>query len=269
MASISFPANPVDGTRLNGYVYDDTLGVWNREPLISTSRILNFSSLVEPADGSILVYDYSTKKWKPELSFVEVGQMFAFAGNNVPDGYLLCDGQNVSRTLYSALFSTIGTTYGSGDGSQTFSLPNLSGRVPIQHNSADSDFNPLGKTAGAKTVTLVTAELPSHTHTQLPHNHIQNQHNHTQDAHNHSFNIQFYPTGWEAGGYGTGYYGSFRGRAMTTNSYSGLGTDARQPAIQNKTATNQNTTATNNNEGGGQGHNNLQPYIVLKYIIKT
>ena len=51
--------------------------------------------------------------------------MAAFAGNTLPDGWLACDGTAVSRTTYANLFSKIGTTYGSGDGSATFTLPNL------------------------------------------------------------------------------------------------------------------------------------------------
>lgn len=53
------------------------------------------------------------------------GMIFAFAGNTLPDGYLLCDGSQVSRTTYNKLFDVIGTTYGEGDGSATFNLPNL------------------------------------------------------------------------------------------------------------------------------------------------
>ena len=53
------------------------------------------------------------------------GMIFAFAGNTLPDGYLLCDGSQVSRTTYEKLFDVIGTTYGAGDGSTTFNLPNL------------------------------------------------------------------------------------------------------------------------------------------------
>ena len=57
--------------------------------------------------------------------FNPTGSIIAFAGNTLPNGYLLCDGSNVSRTTYKKLFAVIGTTYGSGDGSTTFNLPNL------------------------------------------------------------------------------------------------------------------------------------------------
>lgn len=53
------------------------------------------------------------------------GSIKPFAGTTIPNGYLLCDGSAVSRTTYAALFAVIGTTYGSGDGSTTFNVPNL------------------------------------------------------------------------------------------------------------------------------------------------
>ena len=59
------------------------------------------------------------------------GIINAYAGSTAPDGYLMCDGSAVSRTNYAALFAAIGTTYGAGDGSTTFNVPNLSGRFPL------------------------------------------------------------------------------------------------------------------------------------------
>lgn len=57
-----------------------------------------------------------------------VGTIIPFGGSSTPDGYLLCDGSKISRTIYSKLFQAIGTTWGAGDGSSTFTLPNLNGR---------------------------------------------------------------------------------------------------------------------------------------------
>lgn len=59
------------------------------------------------------------------LSVVPSGSVIPFAGSTAPQGYLLCDGREVSRTDYPYLFVAIGTTYGEGDGSTTFNLPNL------------------------------------------------------------------------------------------------------------------------------------------------
>ena len=92
---------------------------------------------------------------------VPPGAVTAFAGPSAPAGWLLCNGQNVSRTTYAALFAAIGTTYGAGDGSSTFTLPNLTDRVPV----GVSNTIALGTTGGSKTVTLTEAQLPSHTHT--------------------------------------------------------------------------------------------------------
>lgn len=92
------------------------------------------------------------------------GAMMQFAGSTAPSGWLICDGAAVSRTTYAALFTVIGTAYGTGDGSTTFNLPNMKGRVAVGLDSSDTDFNTLGKTGGAKAHTLTINELPAHNH---------------------------------------------------------------------------------------------------------
>lgn len=72
---------------------------------------------------NVLIRDYNT------MLRVPAGCVMPFAGATPPDGWLLCYGQAVSRTSYSDLFAAIGTTYGAGDGSTTFNLPDLRGRV--------------------------------------------------------------------------------------------------------------------------------------------
>lgn len=71
------------------------------------------------------------------------GMIFAFAGNTLPDGYLLCDGSKVSRTTYKKLFDVIGTTYGAGDGKTTFTLPNLIDRF-LEGSSAAGKYRDAG-----------------------------------------------------------------------------------------------------------------------------
>lgn len=101
------------------------------------------------------------------------GMIIPYAGPTEPNGWLFCYGQNVSRTSYSSLFSVIGTTYGVGDGSTTFNLPDLRGRVPIaKDNMGGSSANrvvavaadTLGGSGGAEVHTLVAAEIPAHDH---------------------------------------------------------------------------------------------------------
>ncbi|HYL49486.1 MAG TPA: tail fiber protein, partial [Stellaceae bacterium] len=111
------------------------------------------------------------------LGAVPSGVVVPFAGASAPSGWLLCYGQAVSRTTYATLFATIGTTFGSGDGSTTFNLPDLRGRAAFgvdnmggaaanRVTSGGSGINgsALGAVGGAETVTLTQAQMPSHSH---------------------------------------------------------------------------------------------------------
>ena len=87
------------------------------------------------------------------------GMITPFGGSSAPTGWLMCNGDTVSRTTYSALFNVIGETYGSGDGSTTFKLPDLRGRAPIGSGTGSGlTARSLGASLGAET-------LPLHKHT--------------------------------------------------------------------------------------------------------
>jgi microcystin-dependent protein len=166
--------------------------------------------------------------------------------SSAPSGYLMEDGTAVSRTTYSALFAIIGTTYGAGDGSTTFNLPDSRGRVSVNLNLSDAEFAAIGQKYGEKLHTVAVNEMASHTH-------IQNAHNHTQDAHSHSA-----PTtnGISGAGYET-----------PTASTTGYDFGPAMP-VTSTAATNQAATATNQNTGGGGSHNNIQPSIVQNFAIR-
>jgi len=169
------------------------------------------------------------------------GVVAVFASNTIPTGWLLCDGSLVSRSTYAALFTAIGTVYGAGDGSTTFALPNLSGRVAVGKGTAP--FGALGNMGGEITHKLTVAEMPSHTH--------------TQNAHAHAItNGLNGPNGLSASSGSGGDDGNWCFTDVT---------QASQPwgAFMANWA-----TATNQSTGGDGAHNVLQPYMVMNYVIK-
>ena len=101
------------------------------------------------------------------MSSPYVGEIRMFAGNFAPVGWMLCQGQTLPISQYTTLFQLIGTTYG-GDGVSTFNLPNLSSRVPMHQGTGPfGNSYVLGQMAGEESVTLITQQIPSHTHTML------------------------------------------------------------------------------------------------------
>lgn len=118
------------------------------------------------------------------------------------------------------------------------------GRVLVGLDGTQTEFDTVEETGGAKTHTLTTAEMPSHTHVQDAHNHTQNAHSHTQASTTIST-------------------GSTSNRLGTND------TSSTAEATGSTTATNQAATATNQNTGGGGAHNNLQPYVVVYMWKRT
>ncbi|QRY40842.1 tail fiber protein [Microbacterium hominis] len=157
---------------------------------------------------------------------------FAGATGSVPSGWLLADGSAISRTDFSDLFAVVGTTYGTGNGTTTFNLPNLRGRVAVGLDVTQTEFNSLAKTGGAKTHTLTVNEIP---------------------AHDHDFEGQ--TISW--GATGNVHFDNVQAIAGASGG--------------NGIYTWQNTDGWTDtyNRGGGQAHNNLQPYVALNFIIKT
>lgn len=172
------------------------------------------------------------------------GAIVPFGGSSAPTGFLLCAGQAVSRSTYSALFGVISTTYGAGDESSTFNLPDLRGRVvagqdDMGGSSADRltgltggvDGDTLAATGGAETHVLTTAQLATHTHGA------------------------------------TKFYNSDPGLTNTRFSLVTEQTDREDsfPGYQTTTGDTNNIISTT---GSGSAHNNVQPTIILNYIIK-
>ena len=133
--------------------------------------------------------DASSLDYKVAQLSTPSGVMQMFAGASAPTGWLLCDGTAVSRSTYSALFAVIGTTFGAGDGSTKFNLPDLRGRMPIGAGTgAGLTARTLGGQVGAESKTIASSNLPTHTHS-IDHDHGSVTSSSAGSAHTHTTTI--------------------------------------------------------------------------------
>lgn len=157
-----------------------------------------------------------------------LGQIQMFAGNFAPAGWMFCEGQLLPIADNDALFTLIGTMYG-GDGVQTFALPDLRGRVLVSAGQASGLSNyVLGQTGGVEAVTLTQAQMPGHAHPLFA-----DSLSGTSDT----------PAGLVPADGPDGV------RSFGDNLVSAMGANAVS------------------NVGGGQPHNNVKPYLAIRYII--
>lgn len=150
-----------------------------------------------------------------------------------PEGYLPCDGAAVSRTEYAALFALIGTTYGVGDGSTTFNVPNLKGKCIFGKKSTETEFDTLGESGGAKTINLA--------------------HSHTPNTHSHSF-----------GSGSTNAAPSFKNDGGSQTSAAAGG---HTHPVTSATIGNQSVASTDSQLSATQSI--MNPFLVVHFLIKT
>lgn len=206
----------------------------------------------------------------------EIGCIKILAKASPPTGWLICDGSAISRTTYADLFTAIGTTFGVGDGSTTFNIPNVKGKVPVGVDAAQTEFDTLGETGGAKTVALITAELPVHLHAvgTLVDSNQTAAHTHSGTSGTVSSDHQHYvPNVVSTSGSGGGaFFESWPGGSGNRAHYTdGITANHTHDITTGTESANHNHTITGStaNTGSGTAHNNLQPYIALNFIIKA
>ena len=170
------------------------------------------------------------------LSASPTGSIIIFAGTTAPTGWLLCDGSAVMRTRYSVLFGVIGTTFGAGDTTTTFNVPDLRQKTIVGVGTNTTNNYALGGTGGEENHTLTVNEIPAHSHTI------------TDPGHTHSLPNTAANDQNNDGIAGSNKLSSIKSTVADTNS-----------AV---------TGITINTTGGGAAHNNMPPYMALNYIIK-
>jgi microcystin-dependent protein len=201
------------------------------------------------------------------------GSMQAFAGATSPAGWLLCDGAAVNRVTYATLFAIIATTYGAGDGSTTFNVPNMAGRVPVGAGTqAQNGASGSGVISGGTTVVRTRGQwfgdvyLQSHTHTFTASN-SGNTGGQSAD-HSHNFNPRS-AGGWNSGAAqvvingGSQYWGLRSG----ANSSDGGTVGSTYGVSAGHTHTFGGSVGAHDQTAGAQ--QNVQPSVVTNYIIKT
>ena len=218
-----------------------------------------------PASRVGYVYDSGLADYIPFTgppASLPSGMVTMTAANTAPTGWQICNGAAISRTTYADLFTAIGTTYGVGNGSTTFNIPDMRGRVVAGADSSQTEFDALGEKGGEKTVTLTTAQIPSHSHANTA-SFSGNYANTGDDGPDHSHTAGHF---W--GEQGTANWCLANGGGRCWNLFSYVQTNGANTRHQHGYTPSGSVSISNAFSGGGGSHNNLQPYIVLNYIIK-
>lgn len=251
MATASIPNSFTNNTNADANLVNANfsyLSSWLNTNVIQPN-VANFS-VFPTLPSSNPTSDYQAAHKSYVDLFMPAGVITQYVGTAAPAGWRLCDGTlyNAADTTYARLWATIGTTYG-GSGINSFAVPDLKGRVPVGYGAGTGlTTRSLNDKGGAETHVLTEAQLASHTHGQTPHEHAATS------------------TGSLGGGFGVFGIGATTGgggvsaliASHTQVDYLSAQTDLKpQPANANI-----------QNAGSNQAHNNMQPFVVVSYIIK-
>lgn len=194
---------------------------------------------------------------------IEVGTILPWSNSTLPSGYLNCDGTAVSRSTYSALFAIISTDYGVGDGSSTFNLPDLRDKVPL----GVSGTKAVASTGGAETVSAsgsvtIGAITPagnvggSTGNTTIS--------NSTMPSHQHTLN-------WAMNQGGNTIKNGIRANSLDylANTFNTANTGGGGAHSHNMSANFSGTAVTPTGNFSGSATSVIQPYVAIKFMIKT
>jgi microcystin-dependent protein len=255
-----------------------------------TSELLDTPLTISRATGNVSVLhapanpnDVATKGYV-DTSSIMLGEIKMYAGVTPPTNWTWCFGQAVSRTTYAGLFAVLSTRFGAGDGSTTFNLPTLNGRVPVGYDGGGWSMGLLG---GEQNHTLSGGEMPSHGHGVSDPTHAHSlydpghNHGHSDPGHNHGFNDPGHAhsyTMWQASGglpvngattYTQGSVGSTTGGSGTGCWLSAAGTGMSNVAAGTGMGVYGSGTGISIVAAGGSAaHNNMQPYQCVGFIIR-
>jgi microcystin-dependent protein len=204
----------------------------------------------------VLFSVYSGGKYQPAqegllFKVVPAGTIVAFAGNEIPQGWLECKGQVINKEQYPALADALKGTFWNGENIQ-FALPDLRGRVPIGAIGAGETLagltnRSIGATGGEENHTLTESEMPKHTHGVTDPGHVHDQLMTAINTGEGGPSIKHITYSGDAYVNGQPRGGTYAHGITTWHSGTGV-------SIQHS--------------GGNQPHNNMPPFIVLRYIIK-
>ena len=213
-----------------------------------TGRLLPRNKAYTGGNGTTLKLSSST--------FVAVGDIKMSARTGDFDGWLKCDGRAVFRDAYPALFAVIGTSFGAGNGSTTFNVPDARGRVAgAVGQGSGLTSRSIGNQVGAESHVLATGEMPSHTHagetSQV-------------DSHSHTYNDAYFAenrTGGTNNNFGTSAGTDGDNTMYWRNAYGG---GSQNPAdLSTGSAGAHDHAVTIGATGGGGAHNNMQPTLFI------
>lgn len=211
---------------------------------------------------------YNGTNWVSS-SGASTGQIIDFAGSSVPTYALACDGSAVSRTTYAALFAILGTTWGAGDTTTTFNLPDLRRKVTVGSGGSGSGTlaNTVGSSGGEESHVLITAELAAHTHMVTGSADNVPDHNHSGSTGSTDPVLTI-----DLGSTPRATFGGTNSVIEATTTY-GAGSDYQRTganhlhSIGNDGAHFHTLTATAQSTGSGTAHNNLQPSAVVTKCV--